>query len=361
MEVGELAGLYKFTEGQTPAFLSELNRLFGKPRQLNLQTVTGDASWQDYLARYRATGNKGDLEKAAAEADRYVESWKAYPVTFNNDPGLKDKSAAFLTDFTPKLYDLFELYQETGRKAYLDLSVLAARQMILWLRSAPVTVDSLITANAGGKVKGNLGKRYKINSYEQLPGFNDTTDVAEEKVAAWETSLNGLPPEQPGTYNNGPIMLTHHPAWFLRLAQASGDSLLRDAAYNAVLGRYANFPGYYFTSLQTNVYQKADYPMHPYWDMRYNAMFYNHVFPHIALLIDFLVSDAAYRSDGKVSFPAVYAPVMPTSPATCTATEPEPCLAKKPCGFGCHPMRCNRHPWPAIICSAPEKTRLTWC
>ncbi|GAC1310804.1 MAG: hypothetical protein NVSMB24_28830 [Mucilaginibacter sp.] len=43
-------------------------------------------------------------------------------------------------------------------------------------------------------------------------------------------------------------------------------------------------------------------------DIRYNFMFYNHIFPHLTMLIDFLVNDAAYRSDGKISFPGVYAP-----------------------------------------------------
>lgn len=308
VEVAELAGLHQFTMGQTPAFLQELNRLFGKTRKLNLQTETGGASWQDYLARYRATGNSEDLRKAGEEADNYLKSWSVFPAGFDNDPGLRDKGAAFVTDFTPKLYDLYQLYEATQNRRYLDVAVLAARQMMLWLRSNPVTIDSNITVNAGGKVKGIIGKRYKVNSYEHLHDFYDTTEIAEERVAAWETALVGLPPEQPGTYNGGPVMLTHHAAWFLRLALASGDTLLRDVAYNAILGRYASFPGYYYTSFHTNVYQKANYPMHPYWDMRYNAMFYNHVFPHIALLIDFLVSDAFYRSRGQVHFPAVYAP-----------------------------------------------------
>ena len=87
-------------------------------------------------------------------------------------------------------------------------------------------------------------------------------------------------------------MLTHHAAWLLRLAHHANDPLLRDAAENAVLGRYANFPGYYFKSFETNVYQRVDYPLHPYQDLKYNAIFYNHVWPHIALIVDYLVSDA---------------------------------------------------------------------
>ncbi len=306
VEIGELSGLYQLTKGQTYAFQSELNRLFGKTRKLNLNTETGGGTWQDYLYRYRISKNPEDLKAARKGADEYLNSWLPYPSVFTNDPGLRDKASAFLTDFAPKLYDLIEIYEETKDKKYLDLAITAARQMILWTRSNPMAPDSIITVNKGGVVQALIGKRYKINTYSHLP--KGSTEIPEQQVEAWETSLVGLPPEQPYTYGNGPIMLTHHPAWFLKLAYLTKDTLLREVAYNAILGRYAGFPGYYYTSLHTNVYQKADYAAHDYWDIHYNAIFHNHIFPHITLLIDFLVNDALYRSEGAVDFPGVYAP-----------------------------------------------------
>lgn len=308
VEIGELSGLYQLTKGQTYAFRSEMDRLFGKTRKLNLNTETGGGTWQDYLYRYRVSKNPVDLKKAKKGADEYIKNWQPYPSVFTNDPGLKDKASAFLTDFAPKLYDMIEIYEETDDKKYLDLAVSAARQMVLWTRSNPMAPDKIITVNKGGKVKGLIGKRYKINSYEHLPGFDNTTEIPEQQVEAWTTSLVGLPPEQPYTYGNGPIMLTHHAAWFLKLAYLTDDNLLKNAAYNAILGRYAGFPGYYHTSLHTNVYQAADYAAHDFWDIKYNAIFHNHIFPHITLLIDFLVNDALYRSKGEVDFPGVYAP-----------------------------------------------------
>lgn len=308
VEIGELSGLHQLTGGQTYAFQAEMNRLFGKTRKLNLNTETGGGTWQDYLYRYRVSRNPADLEKAKHGADEYIRNWQPYPSLFTNDPGLRDKGSAFLTDFAPKLYDLLEFYEETGDKKYLDMALTAARQMILWTRSNPMAPDSNILVNKGGRVKGLIGKRFEINNYGHLPGFDNTTIVPEQTVPAWQTSLVGLPPEQPYTYANGPIMLTHHPAWFLKLAHLADDTLLRTAAYNAILGRYAGFPGYYYTSLHTNVYQSATYAAHDFWDIKYNAIFHNHIFPHITLLIDFLVNDAFYRSGGKVDFPGVYAP-----------------------------------------------------
>jgi hypothetical protein len=308
VEIGELSGLYQLTNGQTFAFQAEINRLFGITRKLNLNTETGGGTWQDYLYRYRVSKNKADLDKAIKGANEYIKFWQPYPSVFTNDPGLVDKSSAFLTDFSPKLYDLLEIYEETKDKKYLDMALSAARQMVLWTRSNPMAPDSTIIVNKGGQVKGVIGKRYKINSSESLPGYDNTTEIPEQEIAAWQTSLVGLPPEQPYTYRLGPIMLTHHPAWFLKLAHLANDTLLKTAAYNAILGRYAGFPGYYYTSLHTNVYQSADYAAHDYWDIKYNAIFHNHIFPHITLLIDFLVNDAFYRSSGKVDFPGIYAP-----------------------------------------------------
>jgi len=56
------------------------------------------------------------------------------------------------------------------------------------------------------------------------------------------------------------------------------------------------------------VYQTQDYPIKDYYDIKYNAIFYNHLWPHIALINDFLVSDAYYRSGKQIDFPSVYAP-----------------------------------------------------
>jgi hypothetical protein len=308
-EIGELAGLYSMTGGKSSAFAKETDRLFGKPRQLNLNTVTGGASWQDYMARYKITGNADDLKKAKEDALSYIDqNVKIFPSGFTSNAGLKDKQAAFQVDFTTNIYDLFELWEITGDKAFLEASRIGARHLLLWARSNPMAPDSVITVNKGGIVEGIFPGRRQGNSSHEFVAGEVSTRIAEQRIPAWRTSLVGAVPEQHGTYTYGPIMLAHHAAWFLRIAALTNDQLLADAAYNAILGRYANFPGYYFTSLETNVYQMADYPMHDYNDIGYNAIFYNHVWPQIALVMDFLVSDAFYRSKGKVDFPSTYAP-----------------------------------------------------
>ena len=310
VDIGELVALDELTGGNTPAFSSEADRLFGQSRQLNMNTQTGGGSWQDYLARYRLHHAAADLQKAVEGANGYLDQvYHHYSQSFFDSPGLRDKGAGFTTDYGYRIYDLFELFLETKDKLYLEAAITGARQLLLWIRSNPSPPAGNIVVNSNGEVKGIFPGR-RVSALEGSPflPMDETSRVPEQKIPAWQTSLNGLIPEAPNTYAFGPVMLAHHAAWLLRLAHYAGDTLLRDAAYNAIIGRYANFPGYYFTSLHTDVYQRPDYPLHPFHDVKYNAIFYNHVWPHLALLVDFLVSDFYFRSKGKIDFPGTYAP-----------------------------------------------------
>jgi hypothetical protein len=316
VEIAELAGLFAMSGGKSVAFRREAERLFGKPRRLNLLTDTGGGTWQDALAMYRLTAEPSWLNRARGGADAHITAEvDAFPRDFRTNPALVDKQAAFYTDYGPRWFDLYELYEASGERRYLDAAIASARAMLLLLRSHPLAPPSTILVNEGGRVPGVVNWQRVPNpkkgpdepTWIRVPR-DTTTLVPEQRIPAWRTSLVGLPPEQGRTYGLGPIMLTHHAAWLLRLAHHANDALLRNAAENAVLGRYANFPGYYVKSLHTNVYQRVDYPLRPYHDLKYNAIFYNHVWPHIALIVDYLVSDAFDKSSGRVDFPSAYAP-----------------------------------------------------
>ncbi|HEX2627442.1 MAG TPA: hypothetical protein VHM26_00470, partial [Chitinophagaceae bacterium] len=274
VDIGELVALNELTGGNTPAFSLEADRVFGKSRQLNMNTQTGGGSWQDYLARYRLYHNTSDLQKAINGANEYLEQvYDNYSHTFFDTPGLRDRGAGFTTDYGYRIYDLFELFLETKDQRYLQAAHTGAKQFLLWTRSNPAPpLSTNITVNAGNEVKGIFPGR-RVSALEGSPfvKMNETSVVSQMEIPAWQTSLNGLIPEAPNTYAFGPVMLAHHAAWLLQLAAYTGDTLLKDAAYNAIIGRYANFPGYYFTSLHTDVYQRADYPMHPFYDVKYNA------------------------------------------------------------------------------------------
>jgi hypothetical protein len=309
MELWEMASIHRLLGRQNTALPKEMERLFGKSRQLNLQTEVSGASWKDYLARYLVNHGQQYLDSAIRLADAYLDmTFFEYPSDFSTNAGLRDAQATFVNDYSSTWQELLELYEITGEQKYLNASYEGAKQLSLWTRSTPFAPESTITVNKGGKVAGVFpGRRFKADSYEWQE-FDMTTLIQEQVVPAWHTSLLGLLPEQPGTYVYGPIMLFHQAGAMLRLAHLKKDETLQKIAYNGILGRYNNFPGYYFTSLLTNVYQQTDYPLHPYMGIKYNAVFYNHLWPHIALIQDFLVSDAYFRSGGEIDFPALFSP-----------------------------------------------------
>lgn len=309
MELWEMASIHQLLGENNTAIPKEMERLFGKSRQLNLQTEVSGASWKDYLARFLVSQTQEYLDTALVLADEYLDlTYYQYPSDFSTNAGLRDAQATFVNDYSTTWQELLELYELTNDQKYLDAAYEGAKQFTLWTRSTPLAPDQNIIVNEGGKVDGVFpGRRFKPDSYEWQE-FDMTTQIQEQVVPAWHTSLVGLLPEQPGTYVYGPIMLFHQAGAMLRLAHLKGDETLRNIAYNGILGRYNNFPGYYFTSLFTNVYQQTNYPLHPYLEINYNAVFYNHLWPHVALIQDFLVSDAYYRSEGKIDFPSLFSP-----------------------------------------------------
>ena len=132
-------------------------------------------------------------------------------------------------------------------------------------------------------------------------------DAPAERVPAWRLSEIGLTPESSGTSTgHRGIFMANYAAWMLRLAHYTGDEFLARTADHAVIGRYRNFPGYHINTARTTVYEKADYPLRGHMELGANSFHYNHIMPHISLLYDFLVTQALFRSGGKVDFPGEF-------------------------------------------------------
>jgi hypothetical protein len=131
--------------------------------------------------------------------------------------------------------------------------------------------------------------------------------VPEELAPAWRLSEIGLTPESSGTAGgHRAIFMANHAPWMLRIAQLTGDKFLHDIARHAVIGRYLNFPGYHINTARTTAYEKADYPLRPHKELSVNSFHYNHIWPHMSILLDYLVADATARSQDQISFPSRY-------------------------------------------------------
>jgi hypothetical protein len=297
-EVSELAELYQISRGQSPVFRHYALELAGKPRQLNLLMVSDGATFWDKLALYRLTGDKAQLDAARSIADKYIKARIDTPQRDFSDVHL-DAGGQFWSDFAPKFVELFELWQETKEPRYLAAAQAGARAYASYAWYYPRVPDGNITVDRGGVAP--------VGYFAAAPDAKGIP-TPELTLPAWQVSQVGLTPEAQTTYHLNPAtFLAHHAAYELRIAAAANDSFLHDAARSAIIGRYNSFPGYDINVTFSNVYARKDYLQRPFSNLTYNEVYFNHVWPHIALLTDYLISDFETRSQGAIAFPSRYA------------------------------------------------------
>jgi hypothetical protein len=112
--------------------------------------------------------------------------------------------------------ELLDLYELTHNKEYLDAALKGARQYAQYVWFSP-----------------------------RIPDTTYLTAFSKQPVPAWRVSQIGLTPEAANTFPDNPgIFLTQFAPHFIRLAYYTNDAFLRSIARSAVVGRYANFPGY---------------------------------------------------------------------------------------------------------------------
>ncbi len=306
-EVSELGALHAFAQGNSSFLGKYAIELSGKTRRLNLDMPSEADSWQNLLALYRVYGTADYLERAKQKALDYIEKRITTTQTDFSDALLNGPTGGqFWTDFAPKWIDLLELYEASGGPANGDKRFLdAARQgaayyaMYAWVY--PTVPPGLTTVHEGDSIPMYYRNRNLSPQARPYP-------VREQQVPAWRVSNVGLTPEASTTYVQNPaVLLAHYAAYMLRLAQYTGEGYFRDVARSAVVGRYANFPGYDINYQFTTLNQHANYPYHDTNQFTYNQFFFNHIWPNIALVLDYLVADVSYKSKGAIHFPGQYA------------------------------------------------------
>jgi hypothetical protein len=291
--VSELTSLYNIA-GKNMPFLTRLaNTEFSKNRVRNLEVKEKGNTWQNALWMYKATAEKQWLDKAVVGANLYLEKRTAKEAVDFNDP----YSGAFFfwTGYTPNWIDLFELYEVTKNQKYLDAAHEGARHYTMFTWMSPAIPNDSVVVNKDGKAP--------IYWYLKSKGHHQMYS-AEEKAPAWRLSEIGLTPESSGTCSgHRAIFMSNFASWMLRIAYYTKDNFLRDVAKASIIGRYRNFPGYHINTARTTIYEKEDYPLHDHKDLSVNSFHYNHIMPNATLLLDYLVTDAWYRSSQKIDFP----------------------------------------------------------
>src|SRR5699024_618556 len=115
-------------------------------------------------------------------------------------------------------------------------------------------------------------------------------------------------PDSTTTNNkNRALFLTTYAPALLRLAYYTRSSFFHSIARASVVGRYANYLDYSIMGEYTNIHSQPDYPFRPLNEMTYNNIYYNQIWPHFAMVMEYLVLDIYNRSKGGIYFPSLYA------------------------------------------------------
>ena len=295
--MSEYSTISTFSQNRMRNYLKLAKKIYSEPidRSLNLTAQLYGDRWQNAMYLYTATGEKRYLDAAIRGADAYLaHRVEKLAVDFDD----KDSRGMFFwTSYTPQWMELYLLYEITQEESYLEAARIGARRYAQLVYLVPTIPDEKVTVNKGGKVPRYRGGRFK------------DMRIPEETVDAWRVSEIGLTPESsPTSHGHRAIYLAQYAPWMLRIASDTKDIFLHDIARSAIIGRYANFPGYHINAGRTTGHSKADFPLRKFIELNgVTSMHYNHLWPHAALIFDFLVSDVYYRSGGQLDFPSEYA------------------------------------------------------
>jgi hypothetical protein len=255
--------------------------------------------FDEWLARYELTGDHEALLRASTLADEYLAQQVQRPPA--NDLGT---GFFFFVSAVPDWEGLLRLYEATGKRQYLVGAIFGARQLMTGLWTQPMFPAGNVKINPSGQFVGESFMGWRGATPYRLGFPRKPNDTPEHEVPAWIVSNVGLGIEQPSTFGGGVLgQMIYQMVWapdFLRLAQYTGDQTFETYARNAVIGRWATYPGYYatgFTDLPLN-------PRYPYNGPDVTSIYYHHIVPQLAWTIDYLVAEALLRSGGKIQFPS---------------------------------------------------------
>ncbi|WP_018626556.1 hypothetical protein [Niabella aurantiaca] len=294
--LSELEVLYNVF-GRNNSFYPEMaKKEFNSSRIRNLDEKQKGKNWVNALFLFKMTGDTAYLRLSRELADIYLKLRVDKRIEQFGDP--MASSNFFWPTFTNNWSALLELYELTGDGRYLAAAHDGARHYTLFTWMVPKIPDSQITVNKGGKAPMYWYLKSKGHHQMYYP---------EEQVPAWRLSEIGLTPESSGTStgHRGIFMSTYAP-WLLRIGYYTKDSFLMNVAKAAIVGRSESFPGYHINTERTTAYEKKDFPLHEHKDQSVNSFHYNHILPMASIFIDYLVSDAFVKSQGKIDFPNEY-------------------------------------------------------
>lgn len=248
------------------------------------------------LAAYSMTSEESHLDRAVALADVCTDN-----ILSGQLPAMSQGSfynSQMIPDWTP----LIDLYNITGSERYLDAACRGASLTIAGVKSWPRVADGMQTVHPGNSYDGVTTIWWKGTEQFRLGFPRSEGDAPAHEVEAWKVSSVGLGMEQPATYflrtagkNVRPVFMNNWAPRLMELANISGHDIFDIYARNAVIGRAANYPGYYATGY-TDINASARFP---YEGPDISSIYYHHIPAYMGMIQDFLITEFITRSEGK--------------------------------------------------------------
>ena len=296
-------GLYEMSQGRTP-FL--FNHAISKSPTINLDGTIYNQALKDMI------GGNGFDENIKKAADAFLEKF--------NEPGYEANGGGFIySNSVPLLNTFVRAYEETGDKKYLDAAEEVGKCICteVWttgyhndFATTDYTVDPVETSKRPvaneiadwfyhkGGVQWRIGNPVGVNATI----LNSESKLKEETAPGWVPARAGLGTEHAMTPSNAnAITMNMWAGTMLRLAKYTGEEYFETTARNAMIGRFANYAGYYNERYLLHDKQ-ANYP---YDGPDFNLIYWHHIPVFLGLLEDFLINDIWYKSDANIEFPSV--------------------------------------------------------
>jgi hypothetical protein len=284
--------------GQANPWLTDIALPDGKIRSAKGYSVDVPA-WSQELAAWRLTKDDKWLTAAQTNADQFI----ATQVNGNLTKPLS-RLPFYNASFYAYWWDLADLYDATKEVRYLLAADASAYHTLIGIRAYPQVKDTLQTIHPGNAFEGNTTMWWKGDKKYRLGFPRVQGDAPEKQVPQALVSPVGLGFEQPFTYFSPantvrPVFMSSWAPHLLRLYQYNHKKIFETYARNAVIGRFTNYPGYYATGF-TDITMRPDFP---YKGPDVSSIYYHHIPPHLAFTLDYVITEAMQRSNGKVQFP----------------------------------------------------------
>ncbi len=272
-------------------------------------------TWASLLGYQIANPSANLMEEIKRQADAWMQDVENKKYSFEPD------FVAFINSgLYPYWWYMPELYLQTKDKKYLNFAKTGAFYTLTSIWNFPTPPEGDVIINKDNFARGvntewwRGSERFRVGyepSKSVITMLNKIDSkltkgsflIAEKSVDARKISRVGMSIEQHSTYAGASsnILMPSWSAEMLKVASLTDNEMLLKFSRHSIIGRYANFLGYYFRDF-TDVQHDE---MYPYNGPDITSFYYHHAPCHFLQSMDYLMTQVEVASKNNIQFPYV--------------------------------------------------------